>query len=268
MLNIYIPNTSKQAIGGGWTFLDNFKKGIAGKEAQIVNTWQECDVVFIIGATMTDRTEVELAKKAGKKIVFRIDNMPKDSRNRGTAFSRMRDFALLADEIIFQSEWAKVYVGDYLKFELKAPAMLNPQIVYNGVDTSVFNFNDHPQDRGEKYLYIQFNRDENKRFPEVAYDFYVKNFKARNQDLVIPELFLIGQFSPELVGANFDFFNKEVVHYTPPIADREALANMYRTCQFLYFPAFADASPNTISEAMACGCTPILTNVIGGTREV
>jgi hypothetical protein len=40
---------------------------------------------------MTPREEILAAKEAKKKIIFRIDNMPKDSRNRGTAFSRMKD---------------------------------------------------------------------------------------------------------------------------------------------------------------------------------
>jgi hypothetical protein len=46
------------------------------------------------------------------------------------------------------------------------------------------------------------------------------------------------------------------------------MGNAYRSCRYLYFPAFADASPNTVSEGIACGCEPLLVNPIGGTKEV
>lgn len=266
-MRIYIPNTSSQSIGGGWTFLRNFQLGAKGK-ATFVTNWKDCDVVFIMSATTTDRDEIKAAKAAGKKIVFRIDNMPKDSRNRGTAFSRVRDFGILADQIIFQSEWAKKYVGNWLRFVHKAPAMENATVIYNGVDTSVFNFSDTMESRPERYIFVHYNRDENKRFPEAAYDFSVRHFNAKNQDMVIPELLLVGRFSPELAEYNFDFFNGEVVNYVGPVEDREGLADLYRSCKYLYFPAFADAAPNTVAEAIACGCKVLLVNPVGGSQEM
>lgn len=269
-MKIYCPNSSKQPIGGGFTFLDNFKKG-AGANVAFVDNVNDCDVMLIIGATMTERSEVQLAKAQKKPVIFRVDNMPKDSRNRGTAFSRMRDFAFLADKIIFQSKWAKDYVGTWMKVIAKAPAMLDEKrnrVILNGVDTEIFNYEDNPDERGETYLFVQFNRDENKRFPEAAYDFHKLHMRALNQDFVIPKLTLLGQFSPELVANNFDFFAGEKIEYVGVIQDRKTMADIYREHQFLYFPAFADAAPNTVSEAMACGCLPYKMNQIGGSHEV
>ena len=81
-------------------------------------------------------------------------------------------------------------------------------------------------------------------------------------------LWLVGQFSPELINYNFDFFNNENISYLGVIDDRKRLADVMRQCKYLYFPAFADASPNTLAEAMACGCKPLLLNIVGGSIEV
>lgn len=260
-MKVYIPNTSKQSIGGGWTFLRNIKKAL-GDKISFVGNWQECDVVLITGATMTQRQEILDAKEAGKKIVFRVDNIPKDSRNRGTAFSRMLDFAKLSDHIIFQSEWAKDYAGWWFG-DNGVDISIKSSIVYNGVDTEFF-FNDGRTDRNPKrYLVVQYNRDENKRVPESFYLFH----QAFRQDKAV-ELWVVGQFSPELVSYNFDFFAGENVSYHGIIDDPAQLGEIMRSCQYLLFPAFADASPNTVMEAMACGCEVVGVNDIGGTKEL
>lgn len=258
-MNIYIPNTSKQSIGGGWTFLRNFKKG---SDLNFVSNWRECDLVLIIGATMTDRKEMLEAKEAGKKIVFRVDNIPRDSRNRGTAFSRMLDFAKMSDFIIFQSKWAKDYAGWW--FEQNGVDITNRSaILYNGVETDAFYEEPSTERVKDRYIYVQFNRDENKRATEAFYMFhqaYRKNKEA--------ELYLIGQFSPELIENNFDFFAGERITYLGVIDHREQLGDMFRSCEYLLFPAFADASPNTVMEAIACGCKVIGVNDTGGTKEL
>jgi glycosyltransferase involved in cell wall biosynthesis len=271
-LKIYLPNSSSQSLGGGWTFRRNFEKGI-GNNAKIVDTWEQSDVVLITGATMTNRDEMIAAKNAGRKIVFRIDNMPKDSRNRGTAFSRVKDFAMMSDYIIFQSNWAKDYVGWWLT-KLGVPAMkerygdlqtwTNNSVIYNGVDTEFFYYKDNPADRSLVYLFVQYNRDENKRFTEAAYYFH-QQFRQFGDQV---ELWCIGNFSPELTQYNFDFFAGEKIKYIPPINNAKEMGDIMRKARFLLFPAYMDASPNTVAEAMSCGCKVLLTNPCGGTDEV
>jgi glycosyltransferase involved in cell wall biosynthesis len=271
-LNIYLPNISTQTLGGGWTFRNNFIKGLKGR-AKVVDTWEQSDIVLITGATMTNRDEIIEAKKQGRKIVFRIDNMPKDSRNRGTAVSRMKDFAMISDYIIFQSNWAKDYVGWWLK-KLGVPAMPksnqsldgweNHSIIYNGIDPEFFYYKDNPADRPMIYMFIQFNRDENKRMPEAFYYFH-QQFRQFDDKI---ELWCIGNFSPENVQYNFDFFAGEKIKFIPSISDPKEMGDIMRKSKYLLFPAYADASPNTVAEAMACGCKVLLTNPCGGTDEV
>lgn len=266
MTHIHIANQSKQTLGGGFIFIENLKKG-AKNSARFVDKWEEAHAVLICSVTQTERSVVQAAKAANKKIILRIDNMPKDSRNRGTAFSRMKDFGMWADVIVFQSEWSREYVGKWLEFN-HGVDLSKSKIIYNGVDPEFFYHHDNPESRGETYLYTTYNTDENKRFPEAAYDFHLKHWNAIRNKQKPPTLKLVGQFGKDLPGYNFDFFNGEKVSYEPPVADRKKMASVMRSCQYLYFPAFADASPNTVGEAMACGCTPLLVNPVGGTKEV
>lgn len=273
MLKVYIPNNSSQEIGGGFTFRKNFSKGVAG-QAEVVGCWCEADVVLIAGATMADRKEIIDAQHGGKRIVLRVDNMPKDSRNRGTAVSRMRDFALMADYIVFQSEWAKNYVGWWIKNKVKAPAMgviiesgkeefERNSVVHNGVDAEHFYHEGDPSMRAENYLVVQYNRDENKRTTEAFHDFAMR---ARTRPEV--RLKVVGKFSPDTVLYNFDLFGDEKVVYMGVVDDPGVMGDIMRSCRYFYFPAFADASSNALAEAIACGCEPLLVNDTGGSREV
>lgn len=257
-MKVYIPNNSQQGIGGGWTFLNNFKKAFDG---EVVSNLKDADLILITGATMTDRKEIEQAKREGKPVVFRVDNIPKDSRNRGTAFSRMIDFAKMADYIIFQSEWAKEYAGWWFVDE-GVDISNKSVVVYNGVDTDFF-YPDDKVEKGNRYLFVQYNRDENKRYPEAFYRFHIEYRKSKDA-----ELWLVGRYSPELAENNFDFFAGENVKYLGVIEDRKALGGIFRECKYLLFPAFADASPNTVMEARACGCEVIGINDVGGTKEL
>lgn len=263
--HIYIANQSKQKLGGGFVFLDNLRQG-SRNLVTFVNHWQDAHTIFIPSVTMTTRQEILEAKAAKRKIVLRVDNMPKDSRNRGTAFSRMRDYGILADVIIFQSEWAKDYVGYWLESNFRVKA--EKRVIYNGVDTSIFYYKDNPKARGDTYLYTTFNTDENKRFPEAAYDFHLRHRDAKRKNLPLPSLKLVGNFPKELPPYKFDFFDGENISYTPAVEDRKKMGDIYRSCRYLYFPAFADASPNTVGEAIACGCEVLLANPVGGTKEV
>ncbi len=265
MIKVYIPNASKQTIGGGWRFLYNLTKGGQDK-IDFVKTWQECDVVLIIGATMTVRAEMEEAKEAGKKIVFRIDNIPKDSRNRGTAFSRMKDFARMADYLVYQSKWAKNYAGWWFKNEIEEFS-IPEKVIYNGVDKDYFYPSKDIINEGI-YLYVQFNRDENKRFPEAAYDFHLRHREAVDSGGVLPRLVLVGNFSPHLIEYNFDFFAGEQVNYWGIANTPEEMGDIMRKCRYFLWPAYLDASPNTLTEALVCGLEPVGINDEGGSIEI
>lgn len=254
-MKIYLPRKDDAAIGGGWTFQRNFVKH-AQTRAQFVSRWEDCDVFFIASPTLADKEEVRAARRAGKQIVLRVDNIVKDSRNRGTGISKMKLFSSLADVVVYQSEWAQQYAG-----YICGPGT----VVYNGVDKSVFTPNGDKVERHKSTvnLFVQYNRDENKRQYEAFYAHHME--QREDKDM---ELMLVGRFSPELVEYGFDFFDGETITYHGEIQDRALLAKIMRSCDYILYPSFADACPNTLAEALCCGCKPKLINPIGGQAEI
>lgn len=255
-MKIYIPNNSNTTIGGGFTFQRNFIKGIKGK-AEFVNNWKECDIVFVFGITTMDKKEVHGAVKAGKKLVLRVDNIPRRSRNkRQSPAERLREFGLLADQVIYQSKWAEGYAGYFAGKGI---------VIMNGVDTEIFNGIGRQSD-GLTYLYVNYNDNPNKRFDEALYWFDMHWRKDNDSHLIVagnaPRIYLD---HPEY---NWDLPTDGEVEYVGVQNTPEEMARLYKKCDMLLYPSFAEACPNVVAEAMACGCFPIHLNDLGGALEI
>lgn len=237
-MKIYMANESNQTVGGGFSFLSNFKKGMGDS----ITGYDEADIFFISGTTMVSRDEVQSAKRAGKKIVLRVDNAVRNSRNRNTGMSRMRDFAEWADLVIYQSKWAR----DYLYPVTKKDGV----VILNGTDQSVFNAEGRAgigKDGKVVYLYSRFNRDETKNWEMARYWF---SEESRSYDY---ELWIVGQFSPELVESKFDFYLNEKYRFLgvqPP----EGMAAIYKQSHGFLYSYFNDCCSNALIEALSSGC--------------
>lgn len=256
-MKIILPNDSRQSIGGGWTFRRNLEKGLKKKGMVIVDTIEECDIALIAGATMITRDTAIKIKELGKKMILRIDNIPRNSRNRNTGTSRLRDFSILSDVIVYQSEWSMEYLMPFIGRVGK--------IIYNGVDTEIFykkgwkrRYKGNPV-----YLYSRYSRDETKRWEEAWYEYQM--IQRRN-----PKAFLVivGNFSQEQKEYNFDFFMNEKYKYEGIIIEPQEMANIYRGCDYLLATYYNDCYSNTYCEAIACGVQLYKPNLSGGTREV
>lgn len=255
-MKIYLANNSKQKVGGGWTFLRTFEKYLAKAGEQVVQSADDADVVFLSGATMVDRDTFDGWKKQGKKIVLRVDNIPRNSRNRNTGTSRLYDFAQGADLVIYQSFWAKDYIKPFI--------LRDGPVILNGADTDFFNTTGvkQPKDGQPQYAYVQFNRDETKQWHQAWYEF-IMAFRKNNQ----AHLWIIGQFSPENVEYNFDFFMGEKFKYQGVIDDPSHMAEFMRSTDVLYLPYYNDACSQTMIEALMCGCV-VAHNGTGGGNEI
>jgi len=256
-MKIYLANESSQTKGGGWTFLSNLQKGLQGR-VEFVDNIDACEFYFISGATMVTRERVKEAKDKGKKIILRVDNIPRNSRNRNTGTSRLKDFADMADLIIYQSEWCKMYVGGWLKKE--------GPVILNGVNTSIFKPEGEAIGKmgNPQYIYVRFNRDETKRWEEAWYNYqliYRKNPKAH--------LWIVGKFSPEQLEYNFDFYNGEEIHYWG-VVDMNQMAMLLRSADILLYTYYNDACSNTLLEAVASGCkiNTLNSGMSGGSPEI
>ena len=245
----------RDRIGGGFTFLRNFKKALHGK-IQFVDNWKSCDIFFIFGITTIDKTETHKAINAGKKLVLRVDNIPRKSRNRRQSpAERLREFGAKATKVVYQSEWSKKWAGYFAGEGI---------IINNGVDTSIFNTRGRKSDR-KTYLYIDYNPNPFKRFDEAIYWFERDWRKDNEVHLIIagnaPKIYLE---NPEY---NWDLNVPAKVEYVGILDTPEAVAEIMKQSDYLIYPSFAEAYPNTILEAMACGVLPIHLNKEGGAME-
>jgi glycosyltransferase involved in cell wall biosynthesis len=250
-MKLHIANFEPNRTGGGWSFCNNLYKGLG----DIVTDYTQADYYLIAGATMAQRGEVQQAKADGKKIILRVDNAVRNSRNRNTGMSRMLDFANWADIVIYQSQWAKDYLGEFLKKD--------GPVILNGVDTDLFK----PQPNQDKncILYSRYNRDDTKNFEVARYWFSREFFK--NPEL---KLLLCGQFSPELSSGEFDFYNNEVYQYLG-VLDKETMASVYAMCSKFLYVYYNDCCSNTLIEALVSGCEIVgdkYYQTTGGAKEI
>lgn len=242
-MKIYMPKIDESKVGGGWTFMRNFRRGMIKHDDVIfVDTIEEADIVFIPGVTLVERDDIELAKHMGKKIVFRADNVPRKSRNRRSrVFDNMKRYGEIADLVIYQSEWSREYC---------LPLSGEGEVIMNGVDTELFHKSDDKPDH-PIYLFAFHGKNESKGFGLAHYLFETYHRKDPSA-----EFWFIYNFKSEIgeqMDANYDFWNGEKFRHLPPVTSQEAMADLLRQCTHLIYPAYADAAPNMVLEARACG---------------
>lgn len=241
-MKIWVPENTKQQVGGGWSFLRNFKKYAKRAGIAFTDVLAEADAMLVSGVTLVEPSALYEAKRAGVPIVFRVDNVPRKSRNsRSTPHQRMKEYADLADVVVYQSEWAKKYCS---------PLSGDGTIIYNGTDTDFFFSKEKP--KVERWLWAYHSRgNEMKGFWEAHLRFQLHARENPNA-----EFWFVGNFGSEtltLREANFDFWNGEKFEHINPVAEPEEMADIMRQCTHLVYPAVADACPNLVVEAMLCG---------------
>lgn len=252
-MKIHLANESSQKLGGGFTFLRNLRKGL---DAEFVD-YKDADVFFISGATMITRELAQKAKKEGKKIVLRVDDIPRNSRNRNTGTSRLFDMAQLADLVIYQSSWAREYVKPFIKKD--------GPVIINGCDQSIFKpeGNKTPRDAKSVYMYSQYSKDPTKNWEQAWY--YYQMIHRKNPD---SSLWLVGRYPNNVTQYDFDFYMDETYKYFGVIENQEKMAEIYKGADYFIYTYFCDACPNTLVEAISSGVEPIYFNLTGGAVDI
>lgn len=262
-MRIHIPYISDQSIGGGYTFYRNFIKAAASfaQDIELVEENQPYDILFGFSPTTVSGEVIERAKAKRAKFVLRMDGVPEDNRNAGRGTRRLVEYALKADLIIYQGQFIFNTVGMILRNNgANKPHVIIP----NGVDTDVY------RPDGEKIAFkgqpnilaMAYRKDNNKRYEETLamYREYWMSNKQAN-------LVLIGRYPTEWQDYNMGFFNGERYQRLGVVTDDLAKASMIRSCDFMFYPSFADPAPNAVMEALACG-VPVLYNPYGGVSEM
>lgn len=232
-MKLHIAHYEPDRVGGGWTFT-NYLAGWFGQ-----SNYDEADLYFIPSASMVKRDEVLKAKQDGKKIVLRVDNALKNSRNRNTGMTRLYDFSQWADLVIYQSAWARDFIREFTQ--------VDGPVILNGCDLDIFY--EQKSMQGEfNYLYSRFNRDDSKNW-YAAWYFFVRTYARNNQS----QLFITGQFSSENIEYNFDFYNGEKYQFMG-VLGRKELADVYRMSKYFIYTYINDACSNSLIEALCSGC--------------
>lgn len=254
-MKIFLPNDSKQSIGGGWSAMSCLKKGMGDS---ITENYDEADIVLICGASLCKPEIAEQAKRDSKRVVVRCDNILRHSRNQGKGMARMQRMASVADLVIYQCQWAKDILDDFLGHP-------NSTIIYNGIDLDIFKPEGGKIDFGYRpvYLYASAAKGENKGWDNAYYD-YQRVQKDNPEALLV----IVGKVSTEVMRNNFDFFQGENYRFLGMMDTPHKMAEIYRSCDFLYGVAMNDCYSNTILEALACGCELRSVSKTGGTPEL
>lgn len=248
---IYIANSSTQKQGGGFSWVANARKCLP-----VTDNYDKADIFLIPSASMIKPELAEQAWDAGKKVILRVDNALKHSRNSGKGMARMKRMAEIADAVVYQCEWAREYLEDYLKSKGKST------IIYNGVDTDTFN----PKgkvDAPNKYLYSCAAKGETKRWEWVWWRYQQIQKTWPNAELTVT-----GNLSTPVLENNLDFFQGERYRYWGMITNPNTMADFYRNHNYLFATYENDCYSNTYLEALACGMELIEVNMTGGTPEL
>lgn len=224
-MKLHIANYEPDRVGGGWSFQQNFGK------AMHHSPYSNSDIYFITSPSIVQRDEVVQAKADGKKIVLRLDNVIRNSRNRNTGMTRMKDFCELADLVIYQSQWAKDFLMPYTETD--------GVVILNGVDTEKYKAGPTPP--SDSYLYVRSSRDEGKGWINAWY-WFVNN---------TGHLEIVGKFSRENLEYNFDFYNGERYRF---MGEQTNMPDVYRRNKYFLYSYWFDACSNTLLEARASGC--------------
>lgn len=230
-MKIHFANYEPNRTGGGWTA----SRYLVNHFGQ--TDYNKADTYFITGASTVERGAAEQAKRDGKRIVLRVDNALRNSRNRNTGMTRLYDFAQMADLVIYQSQWAKNFLMPFTK--------RNGAVILNGVDTKVFNSNNRNAPEGS-YLYARSSRDEGKNWTGAWYKFVELHNANPNATLEIA-----GKFSRENLEYNFDFYNNEQYRF---VGEQPSLVDSFRRNKYFLYSFINDACSNTLLEARASGC--------------
>lgn len=232
-MNIHILNYEPDRLGGGWTAARYLYEGLNGV------SYDEADVVLITGPTMATHDQVAQAKRDGKKIVLRVDNAVRNSRNRGTGMTRLKSFCEESDLIIYQSNWARDFIEPYISKNGIDILTYKYAVILNGVDTQRFRPRHKPPE--DSYLYVRSSRDEGKQWI-MAWYWFVNN---------PGHLDIVGKFSSENMDWGFDFYNDENFRYW---GEQKDMPSMYNRNKYFLYTYLNDACSNTLLEALASGC--------------
>lgn len=241
-MKLHISISPSNIGGGSNTFAYNMFRWCQKNHVQ-TSSLADADAAIII-AHKVKLEELIDAKNHGCRIIHRIDERVEEGETgyRKEKHELIRMISKLADVVVFQSEFVKENMYDYIKPK-------RYQVIHNGGDKEMF----YPGNEiGDFIGHITWGVDTIKRL-----DLLMQQIIDRPSEMFL----LIGRHSE----SRFDFNLPNVKLVTPQ--ERTKLRELYLRMKVLYFPSELDPCPNTVIEAIMCG-VPVCYNENGGTKEL
>lgn len=254
-MKIFVMDDSKPQYGGGWSWKKGFCKAMG---SYIVDNYYDATHIIVPGASMVKPEKFEQAKLDGKRIILRCDNFLRHSRNQGKGMARMQRMAAVADLVVYQCQWAKDILDDFLGHP-------NSRIIYNGVDLDIFK----PEgdkikfDSNDVYIYASASKGDNKGWDTCWYE-YQKIQKSNTNAMLL----IAGKVSTEVMRNNFDFFQGERYQYLGMVDTPEKMSTVFRSGNHFMGVAQYDCYSNAALEAAMCGLDFVHASHTGGMPEL
>lgn len=245
-ISICIP-IPRRSQGGLYTFLDNFRMWLTRNSIRHTENMDDDYTILFVNSWVVPYETIRRVKKSRKylRVVQRVNGSSKDYGRMDDADYRQARVSMLADLVVFQSEYSK-----YATTEKYKVITTEGPVVYNPVDTELFSPAEErrPHER-VRIANISYSTNQKKgvwrigqmaaRYPE--YDFVVCGNYTNLPDL------------PN-------------VHKHGYVA-RAVLANVLRSCHLLVNLSENEACPNVVLEGLASGL-PVIYLDSGGTGEL
>lgn len=237
-----------RAEGGGFYFLESFRKFLLGEGWQVVDTINDHYDVLFTNHWMVSRRDIlrAISRNPMLCVVQRIDGAAQDYGRSADADRRQRAVNYLADVTIFQSDYC------HYSTRTKFPVIVNDgPVITNPVDIDTFR----PDGR----------RVELPGSIRVACATW-----STNPMKGAAEIYAVAAGNPSvdfhLCGRYLDSPTLRNIHQHG-VLGRQDLANVLRSCHVLLTFSRNEACPNHVLEALASGL-PVLYHDSGAAAEV
>ena len=222
-----------------------------GRWAIVSGDERDVDAAIFPAFIGVDRMPTIKRLRPDAKLISRIDGLPMnfDGSINYMNLEVMKIAISQADIIVWQSEHCRKLWKPYVD-------TLPGVVIQNGVDLEVFNqagaVHEFAGSGGENILCMNFSTFKHKRVD------LVQKIISENPNM---QFHIVGHYidsNPEIEKEHWSPFAN--VNYLGPImGNPSALGKLYRGATALLFTSEMEGSPNTVLEAMACGC-PIIYN--------
>ena len=259
---LFIPPIS----GGPRTFYENMDRWLpelSSNKWRVSLTLEGVTAAIAIAFVAADEIIAEKKKRPDLKVIYRLDGLPMTFGGEldPTNLVKMQEMFRYSDTIVWQSKHClKMWKDRNL-----VPPEINAEgpIIHNGVDLSIFapEGNKYPLPNPKAHNFLNMNWS---TFPHKRLDLLQEFIKSHehNPDILF---YLIGNYISTSQIANVNFWKGfSNVIYLGQMRNQSAeakqmLASIYRAVTGLIFTSEMEGSPNTVLEALGCGC-PVIYN--------